>query len=150
MKVKIQAGAEFDLLTEEELRRTLASWLTEIHRGARFVRRVAQGVANASGDIVIAPVDFGPEAGFVWDIRRVSTWAAGAGVDIPMYANEITPTNFVGFSGDQSETLTRGSLVLTPNERLVLGGAGAAPVNETVSVNLQAWEVPSQLAWQLL
>lgn len=148
MKVKIQAGAELDLLTEEELRRTLASWLTELHRGARFVRRVAQGVADASGDIVIAPVDFGPEAGFVWDVRRVSCWADGNGLAIPMYANEITPTNFVGLSGDQSETLTRGSLVLNPNERLVLGGA--APANQTVSVNLQAWEVPSQLAWQLL
>lgn len=151
MKVKIQAGAELDLLTDAELRTALRDFNEEIRRGVRFVRRSAVATPNA-GNILLADDHMGPQGSMVWSVTRISLVGVNLtdSTELLLYINEISSTSFVaGITARNWAGFDLGQLVLQPLDRLIFSypfGDAATPIG----INVQAVEVPIQLQWQLL
>jgi len=156
MKVKIQAGAEIDTLTREELRAELTAWRGEIGRGVKFRKSSVTTVALA-GNLFntggTKDTEIGPNAGMILAITSV--WVSGAGFTagtdtFSVFVNEIAPSNL------RTSGLTRGKdwaqtgLVLVGNDRLFTSGTAAGAAGTAVAVAWSGIEVPEQLAWMLL
>jgi hypothetical protein len=159
MKFKIQAGAEFDVLTQSELRETLDGWYVEISRGIKFRKFSAQGNVSAGawaigGQAADNDKDpLGPAPGFVWAITRVAISGNGVvpGTDLyAVYVDEVTPTKLVTSGLTRGQIYDVGVLVLNGGERLALAGVGTGGTGTDVTLSGQAVELPVQLAWQLL
>lgn len=162
MKVRLQAGAELDLLNSREmedvLSRVLIGWRAEISRGVRFRQFTGRGIV-AAGTWTISPTDaddnvLGPDPGMLWSVTQVAVSGTGivAGTDLfSLYLDEITPTrliqNRLGLSGTGQWDI--GGLVLGGGSKLAAAGPGTGAGSE-VWLAGRAVELPVQLAWQLL
>lgn len=159
-KFKIQANADIELLTRDEVRDVLRGWMEEIHRGLRFQEfSVTATVAGAGTWQVAAPGPhdtLGPAPGMVWAITRVAVSGPGfarATNDFSVYKDEISPSKLViTVPGVATSTASWewdvGGLILVGGRRLAFAGAGTA--GQQVTVAGEAVEVPVQLAWQLI
>lgn len=150
MKVSLSAGAELDLLTQDELSKVLRDWSEEVRRGVRFTRRTFAAPVVA-GAVNIADNDAGPHAGMVWGVTFIAALGIGATEFLNVNINGSDASSFYGrVKGDTGYiNLNPPGLALKPLDRLIFtasGLAGAGPV----TVNVQVVELPIQLMWQLL
>ncbi len=166
-KQKIQAGATLDVATPDEVAKLLEhgfkSWQSEALIGARFPRFSANArVANSAFAIDGSRSDgerLGPDAGFVWDVRRLRiTGMAGADV-ASVYINDVSPTGLIASTSDNATQTGTGALylwdrqlILQPGDFLVVAGSGllATPTGSTVTINGQVQEIPISQLWALI
>lgn len=156
MKFKINAGAELDLLTRDEMRDELAgfaaNWRAETIKGDRYKRiygygTPATGAVEFGGDLA-GGEQLGPAQGFVWDVRRLGLLGHDPAADVlrvfinaPEIGNCVIPVmgRYQGFN--------RAELVLYPGDLLLVSGTTAA--TDRVSLVGQVRELPIGLAWRL-
>lgn len=159
MKVKIQAGAELDTISPEEMRKELElfgkSWFSEISKGDRYKRISASVQADSSGDFALGGSSalggyLGPAEGFIWSVKRLmlaepfddTTQTAN------LYINDASPASQVRTFTDAYLPFTSDSLVLMPGETLLV-----TSVNVTASTYYtltgQVHEMPLSLLWRL-
>jgi hypothetical protein len=160
VKVKIQAGAEIDTLTKDELTQALRDWSVEVMRGPIPKRFSAQGTVagnaltidgqNGSGVL-------GPEAGMVWLVTRVAvTGLTNATDPTSLFVNGTQPWNLVipsvtGVTGSTGyHEFPASQVMLTGNDRLILASTGAIAATGMITLAGQAWELPVGLLWKLL
>lgn len=152
-KFKLQAGAEFDTMTADEMRGVLAdamrSWAVETTRGVRFSRIIGQGTI-ASAAVTITGPALGPAAGFVWDVRRLRIIGGAAADTFTVYVNSTDVSGEVCTTDDFTKRLITFTeqLVLYPGDVLYIVGASLAGTG-TVTVTGQVRELPVTLAWRL-
>lgn len=152
-KFKLNAGAEFDTITAEEMRGVLAdamrSWAVETTRGVRFSRIIGQGTI-ASGSVEIAGPALGPASGFVWDVRRLRVIGGAAADVFTVYVNSTDVSGEVCTTDDFTKRLMAfdEQLVLYPGDVLHIKGTSLAGTGQ-VTVTGQVRELPVTLAWRL-
>lgn len=161
-KVKLQAGAEIDLITAKEVKAALSearrSWTQELSTGVTFPRIMASGAISG------AACDFGadgpasdalmPAPGFLWDVRRlrINGLAANETGVLSVYLNDASPSSLVCSTAD----LPTGArlfvfseqLIVMPGEALRIVGTSLTSTG-TLTVSGQVRELPVTLAWRL-
>lgn len=150
-KFKLHAGAEIDMLTRDELRDVLASWRTELTRGAKLRRLSISGQTDGAGLLLMGDNHDGPAEGMAWAVTRLSVAPGptlGAG-GLQVYANSTdSPASLLirnlvtdVFPGDH------GCNVLSGDSLRITGTGITASVQVTVTMNIK--EVPIQQVWSL-
>lgn len=150
-KFKLTGGVEIDVLTREEMRAELQGWFDEIHRGVRFVRRIAQGTVTAGGALDMTGDDLGPAGSIVWAVTRATVHGLASGETVDFYVNEASPSGFLFNIADTDpvRVLPGPACPLNPLDRLIINGTGLT-AGARITVAVQAVELPVQLAWQLI
>lgn len=153
-KFKIQAGAEVDVLSKEELGSTLdekiRNYNAMLSSGIRY-SKVAAGPLSSSGLLqtsTAAPNGYtslgGPEPGFVWEIKTlIVPNVVASPPNIALYKNDATYYN--ALSAPVSATtlfqeFDPGSVILMGGSALVVGFSVAAANGVYVVVSYK--EVP--------
>jgi hypothetical protein len=160
MKVKIQAGAELETVTPDELDsklRQLQSWLVEIRRGPT-IRNVTGYAAKAGGQFTIAsgkPTDdrLGPRGGYVWSITRLYVAGNGytTGTDqFSIYRTTASAGKIVAGPFVNGKEWDIGVLLLPHPDELVVAGAATNAAGNDVYLSIGAVELPVESAWQFL
>lgn len=164
-KVKLQAGAEVDVINRSEMKDVLDAasrdWFGQVARGDRYRRFSAQGTISA-GALLIDGTNqldavLGPAEGFVWALQRVALYGLTIASGTPLVA--VTEPVRLHLNDDQPSTLVHPAvtgyqefgeheLVMYPGDTLVVVGASLTSTG-TVTVTGQAREVPLSLAWRL-
>jgi len=160
VKFKLQAGAELDLLTKDELHSTLKAWMVEVMRGAVPKRFGAQATIAANAVTVDGANNtgtLGPEAGMAWLVTRIAVSGLTAASDpTSLYVNGVAPWNLLvpsitGVAGATGyHEFPASQVILTGNDKLILASTGAIAATGTVTLAGQAWELPIGLLWKLL
>lgn len=163
MKFKLNAGAEFDILTQHELQDTLRNWMVEVVKGARPVRFSAQAqiVNNAVSvggfDASTATGQLGPRPGFVWAVRRITQTGLAVTTDpTAIWVNNTQPQDLVlpAFTGANSvngyKSFNSGELLLVGDDRLIIASTGAVASVGTVTIAGAALELPVGMLWKLI
>lgn len=157
MKFKIQAGAELDLLTKDEVRAELerfaTNWRTEVARGIRYRRFSLYGDSTSGGVLSIGESGdqkAGPGTGFCWLLKRLSV----SGAYDPAGGDELA---FYHSSSENGSSLINAALpqvsdveeFFGPGETLVFAGASLT-ASTRFWVTGQVLEAPEALAWKLI
>ena len=105
MKTKIQAGAEIETITKDEVRELLkasqTSWFNEVAKGDRYKRFAVQSTVLADGTVTFgndAHNQVGPNDGFVWSLKRVNFVVAGfdpTSNATYLYLNDPNPSSMI-------------------------------------------------------
>jgi hypothetical protein len=161
VKQKVQAGATLEMATPEEVREAIASglrsWQAEAIRGMRYTRFSASAVVTAGAFVIDGNAErLGPEAGFVWDVRRLRIVGMGGADVATLYVNDPAPSQMIASTDDNATTTGTGALflwdkqlILQPGDNLVVTGTSLVSTSGTVTVNGQVLEVPVSQAWRL-
>lgn len=157
-KFAFKAGAEFDMLTNKELRDTLkdvmASWMAETTIGARYARFSAAAlIANSAVEIGgpgRADDNLGPAPGFVWDVRRLRITGLATNDVAAVYVNDANPSSMIASTADVAGALFLfgEQVILYPGDSLLVTGASLAATG-FITVSGQVRELPMALAWRL-
>jgi hypothetical protein len=164
-KVKLQAGAEFDLLNKAEahdaMRGALKDWQVEAVRGARSVLFSAAGTITAAGTVTIGGNDsvtgqqgeMGPGPGFVWSVKRIAVRGISATTEtLSLFVGTASPftlvTDGITSSLAGSPRFGSDSLVVVGPQRLLLTGTALTSTGQ-VTVSGQAFEMPIGMMWKL-
>lgn len=157
MKFKIQANADIDLLTKDEVKDVLVGWMAEIARGVKFRSFSASGTGAGGGAVYTidgaATANLGPQAGFTWAVMRLYVSGAGvtAGTDLfSVFANAADPSRLVVSGLTRGKEWGSGGFVLNGNDRIVVQGVATGTAGGAVVIAGQAIEVPQQLAYRLV
>jgi hypothetical protein len=157
MKIKIQAGAELDIATPDEVRREIqavrTSWMAEVAKGDRFINFYA-GSTPAAGSVTIGDLAeeiIGPREGFVWAIKRLSVvgYDPSPGTDsLALYKGDVaTPSATIIAKLLRDQFFSGSEIVLYPGDTLLASGTVAAATK--IWLTGQARELPISLAWRL-
>ena len=163
-KIRIEAGATLDTLTQPELDKSLTkfltSWRAEVMRGVGWRRFRAQGTADATGAVVIGgPTDvsdgtIGPEEGFIWSVTLVNlSNLVSAGTAIArLHVNDTEQAgmmqgNFTVANNAITQQYDPG-IILKPGDSLV-AVLSSVTAGTIVTLTGQATEVPFNNAWML-
>lgn len=142
MKQRLTAGAELELLTKDELQSVLRSWMAELTRGAKFLRRSIQGEVAANGSLLIEGGDLGfkPNPGFTWAVTRLTIDGLSAGQKVAVYANDANPSSLLvpELEALAAPAVTSSAPTLTTGTNPAAG----AEVSVTVPAG-EVWEVQS-------
>jgi hypothetical protein len=159
-KVKLEIGAELDLLAPKDLRAELdqsaAGWFRELARGLKVIRFPQPLTATVSGGAVTIGAEqpdappLGPRQGFVWMIQRISVWGDQSTDDILLYRGSDSANQFIARISLATGIFTPGSkaLLLHPGEQLLFTGTGLT--STSITVNGEAIEAPGPMIWKLL
>ncbi len=159
MKFKMTAVGEIDVLTQHELRESLAGWMAEITRGVRYRQfsagaNVAGGVWTIGGTSADNNQDtLGPRPGMLWAITGIAVSGNGVipGTDLfSVYTNEVSPSTLVVGGLTRGQMFDIPPFVLNGGDQIALAGVGTGVAGIDVTVSGRAVEVPDQLGWQLL
>lgn len=155
MKVKLQANAELDLITQAEVREILVGWQAELSRGVRF-RNFSSRTGQAAdwllgGDVPDNNSDpLGPKEGFVWSVSRLVVTGIVNGTDLySVYRSVVQPASAVAVRLTNDKVWEPGVFVLQGGERLALSGVSTG-TDPSIVVAGQVIELPVQLAHLLL
>jgi hypothetical protein len=156
VKFKIAAGAEFDVVTEKEMRGALAdfqtNWIAELSRGDRYRDFRASGTIAAAalsiGGDTDAGIDLGPAPGFVWSITRLAVVNLATNDVLTLFKNENAPSSTIKPVLLTYNSFGRNELVLYPGDRLLVEGSSLAGTGK-VTITGTAREIPVALAWRL-
>lgn len=140
---KLQAGQEIVTLTAEELKHSLDDVYAKRFGGLRYFRFSSVLQADSSGTITGSDTGIGPNAGFVWSVKRLTAVSQnGDAAALAWFTNGNQTADIVA----PSSTLpamwiwSSNSLVLYPNDRLWIVASGLT-ANTMVTVTGQAEEV---------
>jgi len=151
MKAEIKAGALIEFATPSETREAVRAGMVDVYRDVNYLRRSGLVTVDGAGALAGEPVDFGPDVGFVWDVRRVSIFGLTVGQSVQLHIGRIDAAGFVGniLAADGFRTFNRGSVILKGYDLLKFGGS-ALTASAVLTVVVQASEVPAESAWRLL
>lgn len=157
-KFKIQAGAEVDMISSQEMRDALKdlqmSWMTELAIGTRYTRFSAQAtIANAALDMGGSGPggqQLGPPPGFIWDVRRLRLTGLNSSDVVVVTINDDQPSSRIATTGDTTGKLFLWAeqVILYPGEVLRITGSSLAATG-VITASGQARELPVSLAWRL-
>lgn len=163
MKTVLKAGAEFESLTEPELRHalhdTIKDWMFEATKGLRPIRFVGQGTIAANAVTVGPGLNniMGPLSGFYWLVRRIAiTGVALTTEATSLFVNQadalhlVSPLTGAGTPGAGYLPFGDGALILQGGENLVVASTGAIASAGTVTVSGAAIEIPAMLLHRAL
>lgn len=165
MKTKLQAGAELDLISKDEMRDVLKSvtkdWFNQVARGDRFPRFSGSGtIVGGALRIDGASHDnqrLGPAEGFVWAVQRLGVYGLTTATGTPLaattepvrlYVNDDGPSSLVTPQLEGYADFGQHALVLYPGDTLLVVGESLTSSGQ-VTLTGQAREVPMPLAWTL-
>lgn len=165
MKTKLQAGAELDLISKDEMRDVLKSvtqdWFNQTARGDRFKlfsasATIAAGALTIGGalqrDAVLGPAD-----GFVWAVQRVAVFGlttttgdpkVTASEPLRLFLNDDGASSLVHPALQGYQAFGEHELVLYPGSTLLVTGTSLT-ASGVITLTGQAREVPMPLAWRL-
>lgn len=155
MKVKIQAGAEIDVLSRQELAAELAaagtSWRTEQAKGVTWRTASMWGTVTAGSTLTLGETGdqvIGPEQGMLWGCQRISVGDGytPASQVLRLHRNNTDMSTLIcpdlsGYDQLYGEILRGG-------DRLVVTGASLT-ASAIVWVTVLAREVPEYLIGRL-
>lgn len=160
-KIRLSAGAEFDVLNQDELERTmtrvLRDWQLEAARGPKHVRFSAMATITSGGTVELGgnttsltSGKLGPDPSMVWSVKR---WCVSGlvfeGDELSAYINNAAPNTLVKQHVTGYDHFGSDSLVIMGGDALLFTGAGLISTGN-VFVSGAAWELPASLAYQLL
>lgn len=154
-KVKLDFGAEFEVLTQGELDDSLCRSYDRaalaMVRGIRYRRLPILSGAAVSGVLtlgVTAP-ESGPDSGFAWSLRRifVNGLTGGATPDVvQLFRNGGGEQPMWQISGaSPGQTFGRLEAVLLGGETLVVASSGTFAATGQITVSGELIEVPSEM-----
>ena len=154
-KFKIQAGAEIDVLTENEMRKGLkdfaASWMAETTRGDKY-RRFSTFADISGAEVTIgagAQPRIGPAEGFIWAVKRIALTNYDPSAEtLALYLNSTESSAVVHPSLVVYNAFDSTQLVMYPGDTLVVYGSSLSSTGR-VWLTGQARELPIGLAWRL-
>ncbi len=145
MKTRIAAGAEIELLTQEELRQEINPLKAAIEKtNKKPLLRLFAEAGDVAADGTLTLVVNGPPVGFAWDIRRVAIMgpseAAVAGSCF-LYRTEVSPLRLLDFTNSIPDVgpWSARQLSIFGRESLVLHFTGVV-AGTRMFVNGQAWQ----------
>jgi hypothetical protein len=152
-KVKIQAGAELDTLSRDELRseldRFFVNWRGEVARGIKPRRVSAFADVDGSGAVTLGESGeqiLTPSDGFVWRVERLSITGYDPSSDaLALYHSSVSDSAVIQPVLDTYNILDE---IVSAGERLIVSGTATASTR--LWVTAQVWEAPHALAWKLL
>lgn len=155
-KFKLTPGVEIDVLTKDELIDALSrkpSWMAESEQGARFSRFSGQVTTASNAFDFTGPTgaQFGPDLGFVWDVRSLYISGLADADVVSVYINDASASRLVGdsFSRTTRTFLWSEQVILYPGDLLRFVGSGLAAATTIVTISGQVRELPITLAWKL-
>lgn len=155
MRVKIDAGAEFETTAPHEMKGILSDWLIEVGRGVKF--RKAGGQLVLAGGVFsltsTSGIEAGPRPGFVWSVTRVALAGGGfvPGTDtFSVFNGDPSSVTVMGSGFTRFAAFGLGEFVVNPADNVGLTGVGTGTGGTDIGVSIMLAEVPIQLAWQLL
>lgn len=149
MKVKLQPGTEFDVITPHELHRSLSAHhnailegIRQLSHGVHFHRFAGTAQADAAGNLTFFS-EFGPANGFVWDVKRITISNSGGNIGgVGVFVNDVQPTSLVQPSTVLPEIFTYSSQQFIMQASDVLAFLGTAlGANNTIYFSGQTKEV---------
>lgn len=161
-KVKLDFGAELDVLTKGELDQSLAgqpdalvrSWT----RGIKHIRlpRLRGQASGGALTLGIEQPQSGPDMGFAWSIQRLTvtglTTGAGSGTpDIINLLRSGTGGDLLWqLNGDNlAYTFGKGQITLYGGDTLVAVSVGTFAATGVITLSGEAWEVPAEMMGKL-
>lgn len=162
MKVKLQAGADLELLTKDEVRSVmqdfLQDWVQQSMIGPKRIEIYAQGTVASDGSLTIGGEsadltsgNLGPQNAMVWAIK----WLNASGLQVPdqlsLYrgpavASRLVRADISGYTRYGSDEL----VIRGGSDMQFTGTALATPANTVVVITGQAWEMPATMLYRLL
>ena len=173
-KVKLDVGATVDFLNKDELDTILQKYqeqamLAERQKlsGLKYFRLPRLYATPASGTVVLGEqwsangtaqtyTDqiMGPNAGYVWSIRRLSVSGLGTGTSpdlLNIYRNGFHTDAVWQLSGNSfANTFGKTELLLMPGEKLIAASLGSLVSTTQVILSGDAVEVPQQLIGKII
>lgn len=160
VKVKINAGAEIDTLTREELRQELrlmtSDWMAEVTRGFKFRRFLALGPITAGAVSIVDGVDntLGPGAGMVWSVTSISVAGLALNDSVDCLVNDKDPIGSIArvAGTGQYPTIRFNSpdIVLQENDTLSFTASGLVSTASQLQVFGRCIEIPRVLSYKLV
>lgn len=165
MKTRLQAGAELDLISRDEMKEVLQTvtkdWFNQVGRGDRYPRFSAQGTI-AGGALTIGGAEaldapLGPAEGFVWAVQRIALHGLTTNTGTPLttstepvrlHLNDDGPGSLVHPAIQGYQEFGEHELVLYPGDTLLVVGTALTKTG-IITLTGQAREVPMPLAWRL-
>lgn len=165
MKTKLQAGAELDLISKDEMKDVLKTvtqdWFNQVGRGDRYPRFSASGTI-AAGELIIDGASqlnqrLGPAEGFVWAVQRLALHGLTTNTGDPLtsstepvqlFVNDTGPSSLVHPSLQGYKEFGEHELVLYPGDTLLVVGTALTKTG-VITLTGQAREVPMPLSWRL-
>ncbi len=145
MKTRIAAGAEIELLTQDELRQEIDPLKRAIEKANKKpLLRLFAEAGDVAADGTLTLVVNGPPAGFAWDIRRLAIMgpseAAVAG-SCYVYRNEVNPLRLIDFTTTIPNVgpWSARQMSIFGTEKLLLHFSGVI-AGTRLFVNGQAWQ----------
>jgi hypothetical protein len=155
VKQKLVAGGEFDILTAQELGDTMKDIVAGLGMGVKF-RNLFYQLPISGANFVAPAAGFGPEPGFIWDVRYINADCANAGTPgtTTFYLNNAgSGANAIANIANSFTvpTFFNKQLLIHPGELIVptLFGTVAAPA-QNLSISIGVIEVPLNHEGQLL
>jgi hypothetical protein len=157
-KVRLELGAEFDLLTKSEMADVLAghgTWEREAAFGLKDIRLPRMTGVIDGGDVAIggdaAPgvAPCGPRQGWCWKVERISvSGIAGTSDFLTIWQGDPSAGDYVTTIGSGAYHPGKG-LILHPGEYITLAGTGLTSTG-ALTVTGRATQVPAPLIWKLI
>lgn len=144
MKFKVQAGAELDIPSTDEIK-GIVDRSNQTHWEQYTTGLLSRSVSGnpltiaAGGTAVVA----GPDPGWIWEVRRISVF--GAPVDI--HFNDSNPSTYIDSCIVGVNTFGSKAVIVKSGSVLIAVNNGMSTV--TVNVNLGISEVPVDQEWKL-
>lgn len=155
-KQKLQAGAELDILTKQEMASLLREWMVDVARGARPVQIGSQAQADANNVIsvggTITPTGgtLGPKPGFWWAVTRLSVRVDSVPAAFSLYINEAHSHSHVrdiDGSANGYAAFGNNELLIGGSDQLLIRASGTSSTS-IATVTGSAIEFPETLLWK--
>lgn len=160
-KVKLELGAELDMLTKGELDHSLAhqdDWQRHAAQGMRhmdlpILKGTIAGAAITLDVNQTDPLVVGPAQGFYWKVTRVSVEGLAAADQVQLYKGgaALGTGRFVCWIAGRPGVYNPGSggFILKPGDTIGITGTGLTATGE-IRVTGEAISVPGPLMWKIL
>jgi len=155
-KVRLELGAELDMLSKDEMGGLLdrhGSWEREAAYGMRqtdlpMMQGAVSGAAISLGADQAGGTQCGPPAGWYWAVHRISVDGLGASDVVKVWKDSRFICAILQSAGSFA-TFGKGGLTLKGGENLLVKGTGLAATG-TITVYGEATSVPGPLMWKIL
>jgi hypothetical protein len=155
VRVKLEVGAELDLLSPKEFKDGLRghhdSWLAEMAQGFKEMRFNLYQVPVAGeicmGGDAVEGAQIGPREGYVWAIQRISVLGSDA-TDVISLTIGMAFVAHLLTANPSYHTFGKQGLILHPGE--LLNFVGTSIGSADITINGSVIECPGPKLWQLI
>lgn len=162
MKFKLQAGADLELLTKEEVRDVvhgvMQDWVQQAMIGPKMVEVYAQGTVTSAGALTIGGEsadltagNLGPQNGMLWSVKWTNVYGLQGADTLAMYKGPAVPSRLVRTDVAGYQRYGSDELVVRGGTNLQFAGTGlATPAGTVVVITGHVWELPQTMMYKLL